>query len=201
MAVVTIADARERGLKWYFTGEPCPRGHVAKRSLSNRTCRQCDRDRRAAKDRADPARVKARNIRRYHKNPVASREKVRAAYQRHVEARREYDRKRYHENPERKAVTFAKAARWWRENRGKKNEMTMRRRVWIKRATPPWLTEDDRAAIREIYKLAASFGPGVMEVDHIVPLRGRTVCGLHVPGNLRIVPAAVNRKKGNRHAE
>lgn len=36
------------------------------------------------------------------------------------------------------------------------------------------------------------------EVDHIIPLRGRLVSGLHVHENLRIIPRTENRKKGNR---
>ena len=36
------------------------------------------------------------------------------------------------------------------------------------------------------------------EVDHIVPLASRIVCGLHAETNLRVVPKLVNRIKGNR---
>lgn len=111
---------------------------------------------------------------------------------------RERDRRRYQE-PARRAQQFAQAERWWRNNRGKKNATTARRRRWIKRATPSWLTAEQRAAIRAIYAQSAANGPGVTEVDHIVPLRGKLVCGLHVPWNLRVVPKAVNRKKANTH--
>lgn len=38
----------------------------------------------------------------------------------------------------------------------------------------------------------------VHEVDHIVPLQGENVCGLHVETNLRVITKAANREKSNR---
>jgi 5-methylcytosine-specific restriction endonuclease McrA len=40
-AIVTRADAKAQGLKWYFTGKPCLRGHIARRNVTNMTCFVC----------------------------------------------------------------------------------------------------------------------------------------------------------------
>ncbi len=69
----------------------------------------------------------------------------------------------------------------------------------LKRA-PVWLTEFDWWAMQEAYDLARvrSEVTGIKhEVDHVVPLFGERVSGLHVPQNLRVIPKAVNRSKGN----
>lgn len=67
-------------------------------------------------------------------------------------------------------------------------------------ACPPWA---DRAAIKAVYaecQRLNALGGDRYEVDHIVPLKGQNVCGLHVNYNLRIIPADANRQKGNRLA-
>lgn len=83
----------------------------------------------------------------------------------------------------------------------KTNARYAKRRASKKQATPRWLTEGDLFFIQEAYALAKQrekiFGYR-WEVDHIVPLSNKFVCGLHVPQNLRVVPHSVNRSKGNK---
>lgn len=39
--VITRKEALSLGLKWYFTGKPCKRGHIAEQYTANRACREC----------------------------------------------------------------------------------------------------------------------------------------------------------------
>lgn len=69
------------------------------------------------------------------------------------------------------------------------------------KATPKWLTDDDWFLIEEFYDLARLRSEliGVpFEVDHIVPIQGVEVCGLHCPDNLQILERSKNRYKSNK---
>lgn len=71
-------------------------------------------------------------------------------------------------------------------------------------ATPQWLTKQQKADIAKVYLDAAMLTKqtGVKhEVDHVIPLRGETACGLHVAWNLRAIPAHKNRLKSNSISE
>lgn len=78
---------------------------------------------------------------------------------------------------------------------------TAARRAKKRKATPEWLTRAQHTKMRALYAEAARLTAetGIKQhVDHIVPLKGRTVSGLHVPWNLQILPASLNQKKSNR---
>ncbi len=69
-------------------------------------------------------------------------------------------------------------------------------------ACPAWLTSDDYASMVRTYQkcLSATRSTGVQHhVDHIIPLNGLIVCGLHVPANLQVLSALDNIVKSNWH--
>lgn len=75
-----------------------------------------------------------------------------------------------------------------------------KRRASILSRTPLWLTQEDFDTISLFYQIAKIKQEitGIPhEVDHIVPLQGKTVSGLHVPCNLQVITRTENRSKGN----
>lgn len=89
--------------------------------------------------------------------------------------------------------------RWASANRDKVNALIAKRQAMKLRATPRWA---DINAIATFYEEAARLTreTGVRhEVDHIVPIRSRIVCGLHVEHNLQILTSIENKTKSNHH--
>jgi hypothetical protein len=88
-------------------------------------------------------------------------------------------------------------SQWRRLNRGKVTAASNKRRAAKLQATPKWA---DFGAIAELYEVSVAtveiFGIA-FEVDHIVPLKSKLVCGLHWEGNLRVITRIENRQKKN----
>lgn len=123
---------------------------------------------------------------------------------------RDYKRKWNAANPE-KALGYVRAAmaKYGGSYRAQKRAAYLRdkadylaragkRRAVLLRAMPLWLSDRQLLDIGEWYNLAASLGK---VVDHIVPLQGKNVCGLHVGWNMQLLTDAENRSKGNRLTE
>ncbi len=79
-----------------------------------------------------------------------------------------------------------------KRNTAKRAAQEAKRRATILQATPKWA---DLEAIKDVYKEAEYFQ---MQVDHIFPLMGKNICGLHVWDNLQLLSAYKNRRKGNK---
>lgn len=83
---------------------------------------------------------------------------------------------------------------WIKSHPEQVRAISAKRRASKLKATPPWLTAENIEQIKQFYAGC----PKGFEVDHIVPLQGDEVRGLHVPWNLQYLPKVENRRKGNK---
>jgi hypothetical protein len=90
---------------------------------------------------------------------------------------------------------------WRKRNAAKHSSKQALRRTIKLQASPKWLTAIQKAQIQEFYDIctALSMQTGIKHhVDHICPLNGKNVKGLHVPWNMQVIPASENIRKSNR---
>lgn len=223
----TARAAKLAGAKYYWTGVPCKFGHMAKRTTNDRRCVDCiprrsteayfkhhEKNlelRRRWKD-ANRPRIAA-YMREYNAaNAEHISEAKKVCYRnKHAEYRAK-GRAYWHANKE---VLIPLNRRWIEANRDKARAYALKwarenpeyaafRNRRTREATPAWLTDAQRDEMLAIYAEAVrlSCETGIpREVDHIVPLLGENVCGLHVPQNLQILTRTQNRSKGNKHGE
>ncbi len=178
------ATAKATGAKYYYTGKPCARGHIALRKTKG-SCVDCmredwalDNKKRSEQPKSEAA--KAAGKRYYEKNKEAV--KARANARPKSEVTR-YKRMHKERNPD-----YYKA-------------LTSVRKRRHRNATPKWLNAEQKLTIRNLYLQAMELTRITGEryvVDHIVPLISDEVCGLHVPWNLRVITQEENLKKSNK---
>ncbi len=126
------------------------------------------------------------------RNPQALKAKKARYKKRHPEASKEY----YIKNKEK---IDSKYRQWVLNNPDKKAAQWARYNASKLQAMPKWLNDNQHAEILECYSLAKELqwlSEDPLEVDHIIPLQGRDVSGLHVPWNLQYLTRSENRKKG-----
>lgn len=102
---------------------------------------------------------------------------------------REDNKERYSDNQ----------AAWRKKVSSNRVIQARKRRMDLLKARPSWAND---FFIEEAYRLAELRSKMLgypWQVDHIVPLKSKKVCGLHVHNNLRVIPAIENNRKGNRH--
>ena len=106
-----------------------------------------------------------------------------------------YEKERYVRRKESRAIYIKK---WSTENKDKVNAISARRRAAKLNATPAWA---DKEAIDRMYTVSNFLTNKLGEphhVDHVIPLQGKNICGLHVEYNLDVIPAVDNLSKGNK---
>lgn len=182
------AEAKAKGAKYYFTGEPCKHGHVAPRKTKG-ACVECLK---VEWEKSNIAR--AEYFRQYNRSEAGQKSK------------REYYKKNRDSVIARAQARPPEAVRVYKDKHKAKNPDLYRAYVNFRRrrfrdATPKWLTKEDKQAIRQLYIDAMTVSritgtPYV--VDHIIPLLGETVSGLHVPTNLKVMTREENLRKSNK---
>ena len=184
----TRQEAKATGAKYYFTGEPCKHGHIAPRKTKG-ACVECLKVewQQAAEKRAD-------YFREYNKSEAGQQAK-----RKYYEANKENVIARAQARPDEDKRRYKKTHKV--NNPDMYKEMTSLRRRRFRDATPKWLTENQKMEIRLKYRLAIELSRATGErhaVDHIIPLHGESVCGLHVPWNLQVLTQKDNLAKYNR---
>jgi len=165
--LITRQAAISQGLARYFTGKPCKHGHIAERYTGNKTCCVCGN--------AGANKVKQRDRTKY------------------IQHAKDWNNR----NPDRIKEIHNKRNR---ANPARRNLLTANYRSAKDNRTPTWLTEVDFERIANVYKLAtlqSKITGTTWHVDHIIPLRGEYVSGLHVPSNLQAIPGVDNVRKNN----
>jgi hypothetical protein len=198
-------DAKIKGEKHYMAINPCKRGHIALRITATGTCVECRKITAHARYHSDPIKTKEIIKSKYQANPEKYRELRRQAYALNPEKEREVAKIRSVEwrklNPNHEGAKTAKR-KYANSPRGKIKayvNLAKRRAAKLQR-TPSWLTPIDFERIENEYKLAAiltKLWGEAWHVDHIIPLQGKMVSGLHVPSNLQVLRGKDNVKKAN----
>jgi hypothetical protein len=190
-------EAKALGLVTYNTGKPCKHGHLSDRYVRSAQCIECTYAQSKEWKRANPESYK-RSCRKW----LESNRDVHSVRVKRWQARNKdkvaADQKIWVKaNPDKVKANDKR----WREKYPEKYTARAVASV-AKRAkrVPKWNTSEDRWLTAQFYDIARlrTKATGVTwEVDHILPLRGKTVSGLHVPSNLQVLLRSENRAKRN----
>jgi 5-methylcytosine-specific restriction endonuclease McrA len=184
----TREEAKKTGSKYYFTGQPCKHGHIAPRKTKG-ACIEC-----LKVEWAKGNETRAEYFKQYNNSEAGQK------------AKKEY----YARNKDaviaraqaRDTATVTKYKTEYKQrNPDLYKELVSLRRRRFRQATPKWLSAEQKLDIRLKYRLAIELSrrTGIRHaVDHLIPLQGEEVCGLHVPWNLEVITQDENLKKSNK---
>jgi len=181
-------EAKQTGSKYYFTGQPCKHGHIAPRKTKG-SCFDC-----LKAEWTKGNETRAEYFRQYNQSDAG--QKAKKGY---YERNKEEVIARAQARPD--AAKTAYKQGYKARNPDLYKELVSLRRRRFRQATPKWLTAEQKLEIRLQYRLAIELSRTTKQryaVDHIVPIQGEEVCGLHVPWNLRVITQEENLKKSNK---
>ena len=185
--IISLNIARINGLTRYFTGKPCKYGHTVERLTSNRTCLSCGKIKRIAWEEKNKPAVLQKAAENSRRNRKENKEITQASRKLWVSKNKEKE--------------SSYKAKWRLNNKGKVNAATRNRQASKLQRTPAWLTDFDKLKIKCMYSIAAMLTRENKEpwhIDHIIPLQGKMVSGLHVPSNLQVMLGSENIGKKNK---
>lgn len=186
---------KARNAKWYRENLEAAKAYRAKYRRENL---ESEKARQAKYRRENPEAVKARRAKWHRENQESERARA-AKYRRdNAGAVKARDAKYRRDNAE---TVKARSAKYCRENPEKVCALKAKRRAAKLQRTPRWA---DLKAIEAIYWVCAQLQKetgGRFDIDHVVPLQGRNVSGLHVHYNLQIIPHVANTRKRNRFSD
>ena len=184
----TRHEAKLTGAKYYFTGEPCKNKHIAPRKTKG-TCVEC------LKLEWQKANVtRAEYFRSYNESDAGKKAK-----RRYYEANKEQVIARANARPVEERTRHRE--KYKKQNPDLYKALNSVRKRRHKNATPLWITQEQKESIKRLYLHAMHLTKITGEryvVDHIIPLINPTICGLHVPWNLRVIPQQENLLKSNK---
>ena len=147
----------------------------------------------------NPTKDTERKLKWAKENRVRTLEIGRNYYYRNKEARLAKQKETREKNPE---YHRQKTNEWRKNNMGYVLAANALRHANKLQRTPKWLTKEDKKKIKGLYdearKLTVTTGQQY-HVDHIIPLQGKLVSGLHVPNNLQILHWKENLSKRHKY--
>jgi hypothetical protein len=171
VSIVGLTEAR------HISDRPCQFGHAAIRYTSNGQCVDCSR-------------LRVQKWQAKYKKPI----RINKTWAEILPLRVAYNKEWRRRNPEKAA---AHAERWRKANPEIAVERNRRRQAAKLGSSPAWANKFFMQEIYHLAKLRTKYLGIPHHVDHIVPLQGKNVCGLHVEHNLQVIPAVDNLRKAN----
>ncbi len=186
--LISKVEAKEKGLKHYFTGVPCVHGGVALRYVVSGICK-CDTCSKISSD-----------YKREHRQQNKAAYSARDADYRILNKQMLSDGKKacYQKN---KVHYRNKQAAYYRSNTALFREYGRRYTATKLERTTSWFGEFDEFVIREAFRLAKLREKSTSlkwHVDHAIPLKCKVASGLHCGANTQVIPEYVNCAKKNR---